>query len=152
MAVNQDTYDDSMAKGYPGMVVNGETSNRPSRTVEDAAGIAFGKAVFRGAGDHGVTGTPAAGVGNFLGISAAHEALGILAGQTADVYPQYANLALLSSGVIFVIAGIAVNDGEQVYVTSAGAFTNVPTSNTILTGWFFDETVSNGALVKIARR
>jgi hypothetical protein len=35
-------------------------SNRISRTVEDAAGIAFGKAAFRGSGDHGVTGTPAA--------------------------------------------------------------------------------------------
>lgn len=152
MAVNQDTYDDSLAKGYPGMVVNGETSNRPSRTVEDAAGIAFGKAVFRGAGDQGVTATPVAGVGNFLGISAVHEAIGIIAGQAADVYPQYANLALLSMGVIYVTAGAAVSDGEQVYVTSAGAFTNVSTSNTILTGWFFDETVASGALVKIARR
>lgn len=152
MAVNQDTYDDYMAKGYPGMVVNGETSNRPSRSVEDAGGIAFGKAVFRGTGDHGVTATPASGVGNFIGIAAAHEALGILAGQTADVYPQYENIALLSAGVIYVTAGASVADGEQVYVTSAGAFTNVSTSNTILTGWFFDETVASGALVKIARR
>lgn len=152
MAINQDAYLDSLAYAYPGMVANGETSNRPSRTIEDAAGIAFGKAAFRGVGDHGITGTPAAGVGAFMGITIAHEAIGFLAGQTADVFPQYANVALMTEGVIWITAGAAVADGDQVYVASAGAFTNVSTSNTILTGWFFDDTVASGSLARIARR
>lgn len=152
MAINQDTYLDSLAFAYPGMVANGETSNRPSRTIEDAAGIAFGKAVFRGAGDHGVTGTPAAGVGKFLGITGAHETLGLLSGGTADVYPQYSTPFIMAMGVIWITAGAAVAAGDQVYVTSAGAFTNVSTSNTILTGWFFDDTVASGSLARIARR
>ena len=152
MAINQDTYLDSIGFAYPGMVANGETSNRPSRTIEDAAGIAFGKAAFRGVGDHGITATPAAGVGNFMGIAIAHEALGLLPGGTPDVYPQYASVPLMVQGVIWITAGANVVDGDQVYVTSAGAFTNVSTSNTILTGWFFDDTVSSGSLARIARR
>lgn len=152
MAINQDTYLDTIADGYAGMVATGETSNRITRSCEDAGGIGFGKAAFRGSGDHGCTGTPASGVGNFLGITIAHEALGLIAGQTADTYAQYDNVAIMALGVIWVVAGASVADGEQVYVTSAGAFTNVATSNTILTGWFFDGTAASGALVKIARR
>jgi len=49
----QSTYSDSIPIGYPGMVANGETSNRISRTVESAAGIAFGQPGFQGTGDHG---------------------------------------------------------------------------------------------------
>jgi hypothetical protein len=62
MAVNQDTYLTNLAAAYAGMVANGETSNRITRTCEVAAGIGFGKVVFRGSGDHGCTtdqtGTP----------------------------------------------------------------------------------------------
>jgi hypothetical protein len=65
----QSTYKTGYDAGYPGMVANGETSNRISRTVEDSAGIAFGKAAFRGADDRGCTATPAAG--KFMGITIA---------------------------------------------------------------------------------
>jgi hypothetical protein len=57
MAELQTSYTDTIAHGYPGMVANGEDSNRISRTCEDAAGIAFGLPVARGSGDHGCTGT-----------------------------------------------------------------------------------------------
>ena len=53
MAELQTTYTDTIAKGYAGMIANGETGNRISRTCETAAGIGFGKAVYRGSGDHG---------------------------------------------------------------------------------------------------
>ena len=73
----QDVYNSAPGKGFPGMVVNGETSNRISRTVEDAAGIAFGMAAFRGGGDHGITGTPTAGTagGAFVDTVGANIAL-----------------------------------------------------------------------------
>jgi hypothetical protein len=73
----QSTYATGFAAGYAGMVANGEESNRISRTVEDSAGIAFGKAAFRGSGDHGVTATPAAGT--FMGVTIADQ--GIVADQ-----------------------------------------------------------------------
>lgn len=150
MAVVQSTYTDTIVPGYAGMIANGETSNRITRTCEDAGGIAFGKAVFRGTGDHGCTGTPAANA--LLGISIAHEALGLLPGQTADLYPQYENVAILTQGVIWVTVGEDVADGSQAYVTSGGAIVDTATDNTILPGWFFDTTGSNGGLVKLAKR
>lgn len=53
MSVLQSTYSDTVSPAYAGMVANGETSNRISRTIEGSGGIGFGKAVYRGAGDHG---------------------------------------------------------------------------------------------------
>lgn len=57
MSTNQTVYADTLAPAYPGMIRNGETSNRFSRTCEDSAGLGFGRAVYQGAGDHGCTGT-----------------------------------------------------------------------------------------------
>jgi len=150
MAEVQTTYTEFPAAGYPGMVANGETSNRITRTCEDAGGIGFGVAAFRGTGDHGCTATPAAGA--FLGMTIAHEALGRLAGQDADEYPQYENVAIMTQGVIWVTAGEAVTDGAQAYATSGGAIVDTVGSNVILPGWFFDTTGANGALVKLAKR
>lgn len=149
MAELQTTYSSVPVAGYPGMVANGETSNRISRTVEDAGGIGFGKAVFRGTGDHGITATAG---GQFLGITIAHEALGLIAGDTADVYKQYATAPILTQGAIFVTAGEDVTDGAQAYVTSGGAIVDTSSGNTILTGWFFDQTVASGGIVKLVKR
>jgi hypothetical protein len=149
MAEAQTTYSTNLDAGFPGMIANGETSNRISRTCEDAGGIPFGVPVYRGSGDHGCTMTPNA---NFLGISIAHEALGVLAGQTADEYPQYENVAILTQGVIWVTAAEAVTDGAQAYGTAAGAIDDTSTDDTILTGWFFDTTGASADLVKLAKR
>lgn len=54
MATYQTTYGAAPAKGLPGQIANEEKSNRISRTVESAAGIAFGQPAFRGSSDHGV--------------------------------------------------------------------------------------------------
>lgn len=54
MAPYQTSYGLAPAKGLPGQIANEEKCNKVSRTVESAAGIAFGQPAFRGAGDHGV--------------------------------------------------------------------------------------------------
>lgn len=146
----QSTYLAAIPVAFAGMVADGETSNRISRSVEDAGGIAFGKAVFRGAGDHGVTGTPTAG--KFMGISIADQSVQpVPGGVAADIYPQYANLAALREGKIWVVAGVNVADGDQVYVTAGGVFTNVVGSN-ILIPAEFDDTVSAAAFVRLRVR
>lgn len=150
MAILQSVYTDQVAPGYPGLVANAETRNIISRTIEDAAGIAFGRAAFRGTGDHGITATPTAG--KLLGITRDHEALALLPGGVADTYPQTATVPVVTQGVIWVQASVAVAQGDQGYVTAAGAFTNVATSNTILTGWFFDTTTAGAGLAKLAKR
>jgi hypothetical protein len=70
MAELQTSYSNTIAKGYAGMVANGETSNRITRTIEDAAGIAFGVPVYRGSGDHGCTATVGT-LATFLGFTIA---------------------------------------------------------------------------------
>lgn len=150
MAVVQNTYTETLPVGFPGMIANGETSNRISRTQEDATAIGFGKAVFRGTGDHGVTATPSA---NLMGITIADMAVpATAAGAYADAFPQYSTVGILTQGVIWVAAGANTTDGAQVYVTPAGVFTPTSTDNQILAGWFFQDTVSSGALVRIAKR
>lgn len=150
MAV-QDTYNSAPAKGFAGQVSNGETSNRISRTVEDAAGIAFGKAAFRGTGDHGITATPTAGT--FMGVTIAdHGVQPLPGGVAADIYPRYESAALLTEGAIFVVVGEDVTDGAAVYVTAGGAFVDTVGANIALPGFVFDETVSNGGICRIARR
>lgn len=152
MAELQTSYSDTLAAGYPGMVANGETSNRITRTCEDAAGIAFGKAVFRGTGDHGCTATVGTSA-TFLGVAIATSALAIAAGQDADEYQQYDNVAIMTAGTIWVTAGEDVTAGALVYAAAAnGAFVDTSTSNVLLTGWFFDTTATSGNLVRIVKR
>jgi len=50
----QSTYPNTYTKGSVGQIANEEKYNAVSRTVETAAGIAFGQPAFRGVGDHGV--------------------------------------------------------------------------------------------------
>lgn len=152
MAVLQSTYSDTIANGYPGMVANGETSNRITRTIEDSAGIAFGAAAFRGSGDHGCTDTVGTAA-TFLGPVIATSALGLIAGQTADTYPQYENVPIMTQGAIWVLCGDAVTDGAPVYVDAAtGEWTDTSTDNIAATDWVFDTTGAADSLVMIVKR
>lgn len=152
MAELQTSYSDTIAAGYPGMIANGETSNRISRTCEDSAGIPFGAAAFRGSGDHGCTDTVGT-VAEFLGPVIATSALGLTSGADADEYQQYDNVAILTQGTIFVLCGDAVTDGAPVYVdASTGEWTDTSTDNIAATGWVFDTTGGADTLVKITKR
>lgn len=150
MAELQTNYLNEPVIGIVGAVANGETSNRISRTISDAGGIAFGRAAFRGANDHTITATPTAGA--LLGITLATTGLGIIAGQTADVYAQYENVPVMTLGAVFVLAGEAVLRGDQAYVTPAGAINKTVAGNTILPGWFFDTAAASGGVAILVRR
>jgi len=146
MAEVQTTYTTDIPVGFAGMVANGETSNRLTRTVETAAGIGFGKAVFRGTGDHGVTATAAANT--FMGITIAKTDQPLTASRDADEYAQYDSAAILNEGVIWVVAGEAVTDGAAAYVTSGGAIVDTATDNVAIPA-VFDGTAASGALVRL---
>lgn len=156
MAVLQTTYGDAYAKGFAGMVANGEPSNRISRTVEVSGGLGFGVPAFRSS-DHGVNATVAAAT--FLGITIANYASPPVqaTGVQADTYPQYSTAAIMTQGVIWVLASGDTTDGAAVYVgdgdpLTAGLFTASATGNIALAGWVFEDTVSSGQLVRIAKR
>lgn len=142
----QDTYLTDYFQGFPGMLANGETQNRISRTVEPAAGLPFGAPAFRGADDHGVTATPAANT--FMGVAIADT--GVVPGLsgTADVFPQYATASLLKTGVIWVTVAANVDDGAPAFVTAAGAYTSVSTGNTAIPARF-DTTALSGGIARL---
>lgn len=148
----QTSYAANPPKGYPGMVVNGETSNRISRTVENSAGVAFGRGAFRGSGQNGCTGVVGTAA-NFLGFTIADHGLQVLAGGTPDVYRQYASAAIMTQGVLYVVAGEAVTQGAPVYIDAAdGDAVDTATDNIATGGWVFDEAAASGAIVRIAKR
>jgi hypothetical protein len=155
MPTLQSTYSDNLPVAYAGMIADGETSNRISRTVETAFGIGFGVPVYRGSGDHGCTSTVGT-LATFLGFTVATQGLQNVAGQTADLYQQYDNATILTSGAIFVNVTGAVTDGAALTVgTGAGAadFIGATAADAthIATGWVADQTVTNG-LCRIVKR
>lgn len=150
MAVVQDTYNSAPAKGFPGQVRNGETSNRISRTCEDAAGIPFGAPVFRGAGDHGCTGVIGTAA-TFLGFAIAdHGVQPLPGGVAADIYPQYSSVAILTLGEMAVNVVGAVDDGNAVTIGKGAGLadgigdTAADATHIAATGWVFDDTVTDG--------
>ncbi len=155
MAELQTSYTDTVAKGYPGMVANGETSNRITRTCETAAGIGFGQPAYRGTGDHGCTATVGT-LATFYGWVIATAGQGILAGQDADEYQQYDNVPILTLGAIYVNVKGAVTDGAAITVGTGGGAADLigataADATHIATGWIADETITDG-LCRIVRR
>ncbi|GEM_PF-1137389 len=152
----QSTYAEDYAKGYPGMVANGETSNRISRTVESAAGAAFGAPLYRGASDHGCV-TTVGTLATFLGWAIADRGIvpTVVTG-AVDTYPQYSTAGILTGGAIYVNVTGAVSDGQAITVgTGAGAADGIGSTAAdathIATGWVADETVTNG-ICRIVKR
>jgi hypothetical protein len=155
MTVLQSTYSEDPAAGYPGMIADGETSNRITRTCEDAAGILFGAPVYRGSGDDGAVGAIGT-LATFLGFAVATSALGVLAGQDADEYQQYDNMTIITSGAVFVTVVGAVTDGAALTVGKGagiadGIGATAADATHIATDWVADQTITSG-ICRIVRR
>lgn len=158
MAIVQDVWNAAPAKGFVGQVRNGETSNRISRTCEDAAGIAFGAPVFQGAGDHGCTGVIGTAA-TFLGFAIADHGVQVLPGGVgADIYPRYASVGILTLGEMCV-NGVGANAVRAAVTIGKGAAladgigdTAADATHIAATGWTFDETTAADGLVFIVRR
>ena len=56
---------------------------------------------------------------------------------------------MLTKGVIWVNAGVAVTPGQPAFVTSAGVLTNVATSNTALPNAIWESATSGAGLAKL---
>lgn len=152
----QTSYSNAVTKGYPGMIADGETSNRITRTVQDAAGVLFGRPVYRGTGDRDCTGTVGS-LATMLGFTVATSALGLLAGADADEYQQFDNATILTGGAMFVNVTAAVADGTAITMgTGAGAADllsgTAADATHIATGWIADETTAGAGLVRIVKR
>lgn len=152
----QSTYADDYTKGFPGLIANGETSNRISRTVETAAGIGFGVPVYRGTGDHGCTSTVGT-LATFYGWTIADVGqVPATIGGDVDEYSQYATAGILTGGAIYITVTGAVTDGAAITVGTGvgeadGYGATAADATHIATGWVADETVTNG-ICRIVKR
>lgn len=99
--------------GVAGSIATTENRDIKSRTVEDAAGIAFGLAVAQGANDKGIRAVKA-GDTKFVGITA----LDISSRDDAK-FVQYESARILKKGVIWVEVTEDVKAGDDVAVDLA---------------------------------
>lgn len=144
MAVVQSTYGDRQPKYVLGMIVNQELHNSVSRILADATPVGYGRAMFASGGADRVTATPSAT--GFEGVIIRDV---IAESATPDTLEQNDTLGLCDKGVIVVQASVAVNRKEPAYVTSAGAWTNVSSGNTLIPNATFDETIGAAGLVAL---
>lgn len=149
MAVLQSTFSEDIPHGYAGMDADGELANVISRTLEGSTDCEFGRPVYAGSDDRGVTLTVSAAI---KGFALARKGLPVTADRPADVYAPGDTVAVKERGKIWVACTTAAANDAQVYVTSAGAITNSSGGNTAATGWFFDDTISEAGVVRIVRR
>lgn len=159
MAIVQNTFAETPARGYAGMIADGETANVISRTCEDAAGIAFGKPAFRGAGVHGCTGVPTStATAAALGTNTGNGAMGAITvdenlARTGD-YTLTVVEPAANAGAFTVTGpdGVQVGDGTVGVALSAGglAFTLADGATDFVAGDSFRISVTGGALLGIA--
>lgn len=147
MAV-QTTYTPNIRAGLPGMIVDTIPKTLISRTVQAAAGLAFGVPVIQGtadkAGRAATTGDVAA---KFVGISVRDRSVKA----EANAYSQYESARVMTKGAIWVIASVAVAASDPVYfVPATGVWTNVATDNVLVAGACFDtSTTTNNQIAQV---
>ena len=134
--------------GIAGAIVNTENKNIISRTVEDAAGIAFGKPVAQGVNDKGCRATKA-GDSQFVGITVLDRTAGDLVN---GKFVQYESARVLDRGVIWVTVAEAVKAGDPVAITVAtGAFAKtVATTVTVaMPNAVYDTSAASGGIAQL---
>lgn len=158
MAEVQTTYPDNMAAAYAGMIANGEVGNRISRTCEDSGGIGFGKAVFRGAGDHGCTLTQTlTATAAALGTNTGNGTMGSITASAGAKVGRY-TLTIVEPAAnagAFVVTdpdGVQIGDGAVASAFSAGglAFTLADGATDFVAGDSFAITVAGNKFLGIS--
>lgn len=137
----QTSYSENIPAAYEGQIANQIPATLISRVVEPSAGLGFGVPVKQGTADNEADAFD--GSGDVLGITVRERSLDA---NDPDEFAQYDNARIMTKGAIWVTVAVAVNAGEDVYVTSAGAFTNVSSGNTQITGAKFDTSTTGEAL------
>lgn len=138
MPAVQTSYPVNISRSKPGHVPNMLQADEISRNVETVAGVAFGAPVAQGADPLGCIAY--AGTG-FIGVAVRERSIRHTA---ADIFLQYDSARILRKGPISVLANVNVVAGDPVYVTAAGLFTNVATSNFLIPNSRWETTTTAG--------
>ncbi|MBD7952708.1 DUF2190 family protein [Stenotrophomonas sp. Sa5BUN4] len=150
----QNTYLDTQPAAIAGAPATMLPATEISRTIEGAA-VAFGKAVEQGATDKSAK--PFAG-GNFVGIALLDRSasgLSVTAGQVTgraiDAFGVGESARIRTKGDVWVVAAVAVDAGDGVYLTDAGAFTNAEADNTAISGARWDTSTTAAGQLAVVR-
>ncbi|WP_426126310.1 structural cement protein Gp24 [Pararhizobium sp. PWRC1-1] len=118
------SYSRDTPAGYPGMIATTEPGWNISAIVEAGSGdIPFGRGVIFGTIEDTVK-LPTA-LGKFAGVAIADRTVPAANG---EVFKPYDQLSVRKNGSIWVTALVAVAQGDPVYMTPTGTFTNVANS------------------------
>lgn len=124
MAFPPVSYSRDTPASYPGMIATTEPHFITSMIVAAASGnIPFGIGVNYDTVEDTVK-LPAA-VGKFAGVAVVDRTLPFVNG---EVYKPYDQISVMKNGSIWVTALVAVAQGDPVYMTPTGGFTNVSNS------------------------
>ena len=141
MSTVQSTYADTISAGYAGAIVNTEPRVLISRTVEDAAGIAFGLAVMQGTADKGCVVSDGT---DFLGVTVRDQSI---EDGTSDVFAQYDSARIMTKGVIWVANSCGVSAGDAVAALADGALATSTGSDIVGARW--ETTAADGELAQL---
>ena len=141
MSTVQSTYADNVGAGYVGGLVNLEPRVLISRTVEDAAGIAFGLAVMQGTEDKECVVSDASA---FLGVTVRDQSVDPA---DPDTFRQYDEARIMTKGVIWVANSGGVAAGDPVVGLAAGALGTG--SSPLIDGARWDTTADDGELAQL---
>ena len=137
----QTSYGDNIAVGYAGGLANEEPRVLISRTVEDAAGIAFGLAVMQGTADKGCVVSDGT---SFLGVTVRDQSVDPAA---PSIFAELDNARIMTKGVIWIANSGGVIAGDFVEALSAGALGTSTTGN--IDGARWDTTADDGELAQL---
>ena len=152
MAV-QTSYPDTQPAAVAGHQATQIPATLISRTVETAA-LAFGKPVAQGTDDKGCTlfaGTEFIGI-SLLDRSAAGTTVtnGQVVSRAPDVFGVGESARIMTKGDVWVVASVAVDAGDPVYATTAGAFAKATGGgNVLIPGARWDTSAGIGALAVV---
>jgi hypothetical protein len=115
----QTTYPSTMRPGVEGAIVNEEPVRLISRTVEDAAGIPYGRGVIQGVGDKGCKLGAYTTEGAMIGVTV-RERSGFA--EFPNGFAQHQSARIMRSGVIWVAVTNAVVAGDPAKIDATGKF------------------------------
>ncbi len=148
MPAVQTSYPTFQSAGYLGMVANGEwVTNIVSRIVDPAAAVPvnFGDPVLQGPSEQTVV-SANGGSGAFRGLAIRDATLPPGAAYT---YAATATLGMMTKGVIWVTAVVAVTPGQPAFFTAAGLLTSVASGNTAIAGALWESAAPASGLAKL---
>ncbi len=148
MPAVQTSYATFQSAAFLGMMANGEwVTNVVSRVVDPAAAVPvnFGDPVVQGASEQTVV-SANGGTGVFRGIAIRDATLPPTA---SDQYAATMTVGVVTKGVVWVNATVAVSPGQPAFFTPAGLLTNVATGNTAIAGALWESATAGIGLAKL---